>query len=63
MQQLFFNQLEVAKACSIAPSTLNHHIGIGAIPEPTTRIGRRFFFTYEERNLIIAYFERRKQNQ
>jgi hypothetical protein len=63
MEQLFFNQLEVSKACNVAPSTLSHHIGVGAIPEPTMRVGRRSFFTAEERSLIVAYFERRKQNQ
>ena len=63
MEQLFFNQLEVSKASNVAPSTLSHHIGVGAIPEPTFRIGRRSFYTYEERDLIVAYFERRKQHQ
>lgn len=63
MDQQFYNQLEVAKACDVAPSTLSHHIGVGAIPEPTFRIGRRSFYTQEERDLIVAYFERRQQDQ
>lgn len=61
MDQLFFNQLEVARESDVAPSTLSHHIGVGAIPPPTMGIGRRKFFLKEERDLIVAFFERRRQ--
>lgn len=63
MVRIFYNQLEISKACGIAPSTLSHHIGVGSIPEPTMRIGRRSFFSAEERDLILAYFEGRRRNQ
>jgi len=63
MDQLFYNQLEVSKACNVAPSTLSHHLGVGAIPEPTMGIGRRKFFTKEERDWIVAFFEGRKQQR
>ena len=62
-QQLFFNQLEVAKTCDVAPSTLSHHIGVGTITPPTMGIGRRKFFTKEERDSIVAYFEGRRQQR
>jgi hypothetical protein len=63
MEQLFCNQLEVSKSSGIAPSTLSHHIGVGAIPPPTMGIGRRKFFTKEERDSIITFFEGRRQQR
>ncbi len=63
MEQMYFNQLEVAKTCDIAPSTLSHHIGVGAIPPPKMGIGRRKFFTEEERDIILAFFEGRRQQK
>jgi hypothetical protein len=55
------NKQRMAILAGIHPATLSHYLNTSQIPMPSIQVGKRFFFTKEEQEVVIKHCRIRKE--
>jgi len=56
-----FTMLELGTEVGLSPSAMHRHLVRGGIPLPGYRVGKRLFYTEDQRVLILGYFGARRR--